>query len=724
MFKPQDNRNGWVNPEDLVPMPQCIAQQDQTTWLSAMTKCTRKQCTRHFGIICTHHQWLTQLSCLSTEFSSDVVKIYIDYCSRSILAKAQLYLWILGITGRTWLVDVGDTNELESTPLYSLVDGYAPLGVAHRAPTCLTSSVSAPSMEPFQHVMASCAFTSTTQHTGNAARPWEYSESLGSMIPLDSETVGYSLTGRSIRDDHYFDKACFCSTFSVNPKQEPCPGWGIELTRERLWMYATCGPTSVPENWTDVLKMTGSAYIPMEDWHWPARVTDMPKQVTVPAHQCAVNACESDPDGYCNVRRAVDRSCFCHNVSFNSCGSLCEHFEDRIGYVKWLQNLCGKVQGWHGFPDDWRHLAIPLAVDMIPWRWTVKPSNGLNDVSMPLSGSTKATQKCASNGKKLGGIALVNTATFLAIYLSRRTYVNGKSYGFLGHLRPGVWIFNGILVAGLQLLANWFNASLVQNTIGYEDVPVAQLMLLWCTMPRLTWLPVLLIGVQPFEMINFSAAASSLFVEVILQVFSLYYMILTVSYGLEHDFYFGGMEGAEREVSAQVMYAGALLWLMVTAATSVQLMRITPRMKELTRSASLDPPTWQRNHQTTSNIVEEMMAQIHYWHTSLGEKLARYWSEKARALEEESLLGGEGRRDEGYGTLPFKRQHDWVSSKGFVQIYAVPVSSMVLLWIAQWLFWGGFISLSSDEFCLPKVGVLTAVWFASSLAGAAVTAVF
>lgn len=28
---PQNNYNGWVNPEDLAPMPQCIAQQDQST---------------------------------------------------------------------------------------------------------------------------------------------------------------------------------------------------------------------------------------------------------------------------------------------------------------------------------------------------------------------------------------------------------------------------------------------------------------------------------------------------------------------------------------------------------------------------------------------------------------------------------------------------------------------------------------------------------------------
>ncbi|KAI1522047.1 hypothetical protein PtrSN002B_012265, partial [Pyrenophora tritici-repentis] len=35
---PLFNRNGWINPEDLTPMPQCIAHQNQFSWLSAMMK--------------------------------------------------------------------------------------------------------------------------------------------------------------------------------------------------------------------------------------------------------------------------------------------------------------------------------------------------------------------------------------------------------------------------------------------------------------------------------------------------------------------------------------------------------------------------------------------------------------------------------------------------------------------------------------------------------------
>ncbi|KAJ5514826.1 hypothetical protein N7463_004378 [Penicillium fimorum] len=429
---PQSSHNGWVNPEDLAPMPQCIAQQDQSTWLRAMTKCTSKRCTSHFGFICTHHQWLTQISCLRTAFSPDVIKSYLPYCGRSVLAKAQLYLWIHNISGRTWLVDVGDANGLQSLTPDSLVKGYAAVGVLHNAPTCLTDSVSALSMEPFQHVMASCGFTRTTQHTGNAARPWEYSERLRSMIALDFETVGYDLVQRRIydlvlhriSDGEYFDKDCFCNTFNIDHKKEPCSGSGqLDFTKERLWINATCGSTSLPETWTDTLKTTQFAYIPIEDWHWPKCVADIPEQVMELTDQCATDACEVG--GYCKVKRAVDRACVCRDISYNSCGGLCQIFETRIDYIKWLHDLCGNVQDWHGLPDNWRQLVVPTTLDMIPWRWTLKPSNESVITQIPRFGQTKATETCASNESKLISFALVNIATFLAVSLSQRTDILG-----------------------------------------------------------------------------------------------------------------------------------------------------------------------------------------------------------------------------------------------------------------------------------------------------------
>ncbi|GKZ38769.1 hypothetical protein AbraIFM66950_011233 [Aspergillus brasiliensis] len=269
-LSPQNNYNGWVNPEDLDPMPQCIAQQDQSTWLEAMTKCTAKQCTSHFGVICAHHQWLTQLSCLSVELSANVIARYLPYCGRSVLAKAQLYTWIRKITGREWLVEVGDANDLRDLSPASLVEGYTGVEVIKTAPKCLTGSVSSLSREPFQHVLASCGFTGASQHTGNTARPWEYNEHARSMIALDSETVGYDVVKQHISDGYYFDKGCFCSAFAVDFAEEPCSySQRLDFTKERLWLNATCGSRALPDKWEDQLMMTQFAFIAMEDWRWP-----------------------------------------------------------------------------------------------------------------------------------------------------------------------------------------------------------------------------------------------------------------------------------------------------------------------------------------------------------------------------------------------------------------------------------------------------------------------
>lgn len=638
-------------------MPQCISQQDQSAWLNTMTKCTHKRCTWYFGVICTHHQWLTELSCLSTEFSPEVIKQYLPYCGRSILAKAQLYRWILSTTGRTWLVEVGDAYGLQNLSPASLVSGYTTVDTTYKAPTCLTAAHTALWTDSFQQVVGYCGFTRATQRTGNAARPWEYSESERSMIALGFETIGYNLTGRSIGAGDYFDKECFCTSFTINPNHEPCSTSSqLDLTKERLWLDATCGPKSLPDNWTDKLKTTDFAYIPIEDWRWPTCVTDMPRDVIDLTDQCATDACDRDPSGYCQVKHTVDRACFCRNVNYDSGFGSCHVFEGRTDYVEWLHGLCGDVQDWHGLPDDWRELTEPSALEMIPWRWTVKPTDN-------------ARTTCASMEWKLGSFVLVNMATFLVVLLRQSQESRRIAHDSSLQSDPLSWIITGILIAAVQLLANGVNAYLVQKTPGYEDVLVVQLMLLWCSMPRLGWLMILPIGgVQQFKMINFSAAASSLIAEAILQGFSLYYMVLTVRYGLEHKLYLRNLENVEGGQSAKIMYAGALLWLIIISVASVQSMRALLRMNGLTESERVDSPGLRRPFIVKSTVTRET-----------------------------PLMRSEARMHKTYGTVPVEREDDRGSQQSFANLYAATTIVMLLLWVAQWLFWGGFIGLSSEE---------------------------
>lgn len=418
-------------------MPQCIAQQDPSIWLKTMTECTAKRCTKHFLWFCSHHQWLTQLSCLSNGFNPEVIEPYLQYCSRSVLAKAQLYLWVHSISGRTWLGDVGDANSLQHLSPASLDKGYVGVEIINKAPACLAGSVSASSTEPLQDIIASCSFTSRTHHNGNAARPWEYSEAQHSMVALDFETTGYNLTGHRISDGEYFDKDCFCRTFTIDPKMEPCLRLeGLELTRERLWMNATCGSSSLPENWRDALKITGSAYIPTYEWHWPTGVTEIPNRFNSLTEKCATNACKLDERGYCIDTHVVDMACFCHDISYNSCQHACQTFESRIEYVKWLHNLCSKVRDWQGRSVNWRKLAVPFYLETIPWQWTVKPSNDSTFSSLAGFESVQTKTACASTEWKIGSIVLVNMATLFGAYFGRSKGIDQLARKFLWSPHP------------------------------------------------------------------------------------------------------------------------------------------------------------------------------------------------------------------------------------------------------------------------------------------------
>ncbi|PYH75615.1 hypothetical protein BO82DRAFT_359881 [Aspergillus uvarum CBS 121591] len=670
-----------------------------------MTKCTSKRCTRHFGIICTHHQWLTQLSCLSVEFSPDVIASYFRYCSRSTLAKAQLYQWVRRITGRRWLINVGDGNGLEHLTPASLAKGYAAVDVMNKASTCLTESSSALSSEPFQHIMACCGFTGTTQHTGNAARPWEYDELRHSMIALDSKTAGYDIVGQRISDGDYFDKECFCSTFTIDLESEPCLESDLlELTKERLWIRATCGPTSLPPDWTDGLKTTQSAYIPIEDWHWPSCVVDMPPEVIELPNICAADACEPDLSGYCDVKRAVDRACFCRNIKYESCGGSCRVFESRIDYVGWLYDLCGQVQDWHGLPNDWsRTLAVPTPVEMIPWPWTIKPSNNSDISYLTRVRRTSGERTCVSNEWKLRSFYTLNIAIALAAFLIQRGLprftgdCRQQWYSYLCYSHT--WLVKGMLIAGSQLLANWYNVLLVEMTPGYENVPTIHLLLLWCSIPRPAWMVVLLLGLQePFGTTRLSAAASVVLAEIIMQFISSYYMLMTIKYGLYHDFYLGRLHEIRRGTLAETMYTGALMWGVVVGLTVFQVMRAMHNRGMVI--AALDtlifdrPSIWQtraKQTQTTPSLAERLRMTI-------SPCICAQIEGSTQGLEERLLGDHMGRDDSGgrYGTFSVQGEQQARTSPR-TKMYAAIVIIMLLLWIAQWLFWGGYIGLSSEE---------------------------
>ncbi|KAF2027781.1 hypothetical protein EK21DRAFT_71044, partial [Setomelanomma holmii] len=678
-----------------------------------LVTCTGRQCTSHFGIICTHHQWLTQLSCLSNGFSPDVVSTYASYCSRSVLAKAQLYRWIRTVTDRTWLVSAGDAHGLQTLSPASLGDGYAPVDVVDKAPSCLTDSASVSSSESFKDIMASCGFDARTQHTGNAARPWEFSESLHSLIALDFETVGYDVTQRDIADGIYFERQCFCNLYDSDLETEHCTDSGLGLTRKRLWLNATCGSTSLPDNWMDGLKTTTSAYILPQAWRWPGCVNSMPRHVVGLTDRCMTDACELDSSGYCNVKRAIDRACFCRKINYDTCKQACHIFEARIEYVKWLHDLCGNEEEWHGLPKHWRQqLAVPNRRELLPWRWSIKPTQTSTSTSISDSKYSIPKQICASTDWKLGSLILVNMATIFAGCLCLWPSAKSAAHPVLHDPHSSPWPLRGLAIAVFHLGANWLNAVVVQSTPGYEDVSILRMVFLWCSMPRLTWVTMVLALIQPSGATSFPTVASLLLAEIALQILSAFYMVTAVNYGREHGFYSLGMSRLERAPSAQFLYAGALMWLVVMIATPFLLIQAL-RVRDVSRLDRFASPM---SPQRTENMEANLTALFDKLWASLEDRLTGHWMDKGSVGEQTPLRSNDTPVYTVYGTMPVESPNHSTAKAGIVKSIFIVISSTFLLWIAQWFSWSGFIGLATEEYGPPKLELLTIIWFGFSLA--------
>jgi hypothetical protein len=631
-----------------------------------MTRCISKGFTRHFGVICSHHQWLARLDCLSTDFGTDLVQHYFPLCSRSILAKAQLYSWVNTITGRTWLVEVGDSNEVHDVSPGSLARGYMGYDVVDKAPSCLRASSSSPTAESFEHVVSTCGFTGETEHTENPARPWEYNEGLRSMVALDSETAGYDRTGHRILNGEYVDKECLCTSYLINVEQEPCgnAAQSLDLTRERLWMMATCGLNSIPHNWTKSLTTIGEAFILLESWNWPAIIISTLQHPKILVERCTTEACEIDERGYCRTKQAVDRACFCADLSYESCGKGCQNFETRIAYVNWLHQTCGAVHGWHGLPKDWKRLAQPSPQDLIPWQWPVIGSEDRD----PLLHIT---------------LMLLN---FLVISVNFGSHMFGSRYvpsGLLLLSTPRHWFFRGISIVAFQILGNWMNALVIGNTPGHEGISILQMVLLWCSTPRLAWLLCLLTTIQPLEDVDLTAAASALWAEIILQALSSYHLLMTIVYGFEHGFYFGRLAGVEKGGSALLMYCGALMWLIVVGLTLLQLMK--------TNSVFLR--RWHRIDRSCKSLDGGHIVSFDERFAWIDEQFAHYWMGRFRGIYYPAPRIHDNGRSNGYGSINNIPGNRIVESAGTKSLYALAIISMILLSLSQLLFWIGLMDI-------------------------------
>lgn len=562
--------DGWVWPEYIAPLPQCVYQvQNATTWFDVMTACSPSHCSRHFGVICESYDPLTQISCLADRMDTAMLGPYYANCDRSIVSKVQLYTW-LNVT----LVDTWNARPADWGSKPSAVNSYGRQQLLQNVPDCLNNAQLRKYNESFSRAMDVCSFSNskyevllpTTGTSGFYTWAWKGSsmtaggyEVPGSNALGATSSFSYAPVSNavSLSGVLYEDKECICD--ALNTTAEPCAtSSNLDRTRERLWLNATCPSNHIADNWTDSLLLYNASFSDLGSFSWPQCISNASRTPDCYGHyaqalsSCSSKRCAIASNGYCNIMDALDKQCFCQSISYAQCNGSCKYFQGRMDYVSWLNSTCASVPNWAGLPTDWLTLSKPIAVDLVPWTWRVKPS------------TASQQQHCPSNAWKLASLAIVNIVVALLIpFASKRTTIEWLSHGYLGHPRGKAWITSGCLFATLHVISNIINASIVKGTPGYEHVAVGSLALLWCTRPRVAWLTILLLPSQAYQVMYFPSAAASLLSELILQLIASYYIGSTANYGRVHHLYTGAATGSALRGSAQLMYGGALLWLIV-----------------------------------------------------------------------------------------------------------------------------------------------------------------
>jgi hypothetical protein len=271
---------------------------------------------------------------------------------------------------------------------------------------------------------------------------------------------------------------------------------------------------------------------------------------------CSSTRCGSvDQDGDCNSVTAVSLECFCSQVKYGiSCTNNCGLSWERAQYLNWLNEVCSPIGPGTSLPSNWTSLLSVQRSEMLPGSW---------QVAFNISPSGASQPNCPTASNKLLGFAAVNIAMLLLIpFIGRRTVIKKLSFGLLGRQESRYWYYTGLLAVGLHLASNASNAAIIKSTNGYENTSIKDLTFFWCTRPRLAWLVVALLPYQAEKSMYFSATASILFSEVILQLFAAYNIGIAANYARRQKFLLKDhLVGSWYAEQAMIMYVGAMLWL-------------------------------------------------------------------------------------------------------------------------------------------------------------------
>ena len=545
----------WVFQDDFPLVPICMVMGDNSTGdcpdvMDLFLKCSSEQCTKSLFGGCMETAVLTDEACICQHYSSNTC---VHSCPGEV-KRHQYSDWLNVVCAHLpgWTGLSSDWNVL-SSPLEVLDVG----------------SIEWDHKSGYEQYLESPTYTYTYRPPLCAN---EHCSAFDNCLANGSVVSATDMDGGFDNNTLYLDQSCFCThTFDDFPYV--CTGCDSDYDRTALlgWYNATCsnatGFPNMPADWASQLLFFTDNNIIQSNFSWPkclgeAACTPGLNDTEV---SCTSTRCQMDDTGNCTATLSVDRSCFCQDLSYDiSCSGSCSLSWERKEKLQWLNQTCSSAPSWAGLPSNWTSLLNIQEDELLPWHWGVQIIESSTNIT-DSTGAPHSQHICPSTAAKLGAYAAVNVAiAFLVPILGRRTVINRLTFGLCGKPWSRMWPLTGAISNGLQLGSNLINAYYVKSVPGFEKVPIRELTLLWCTRPRLAWLIVALLPIQANEAMYFSVVASTLSAEIILQMLGSVYMGTAANYGRRQHFYIAGhLAKAPDGTNAQIMYAGALLWLVV-----------------------------------------------------------------------------------------------------------------------------------------------------------------
>jgi hypothetical protein len=206
---------------------------------------------------------------------------------------------------------------------------------------------------------------------------------------------------------------------------------------------------------------------------------------------------------------------------------------------------------------------------LIPWSWAITPLN------------TTSTA-CPGPGEILGIFAGENLlVSIISLIAGHRAVVYFFTCGNFGKHGSNSWMYMWLLQVGIMLGANAINAHITVSAAGYDTsrMPaVWDLMLFYCTRPRLSWIVTGVISYTRYSLQRVgkvkidhgdgpwdNAVKTSSISELVMQLIGLYYKGRTVNFAVTNGyFHLHALDGVPFKSEFHLM-AIATLFYLITA---------------------------------------------------------------------------------------------------------------------------------------------------------------